>query len=174
MNAIQAARSIELGRFAPGERGTGQTLARMRQLVVEGSEAPEVYAAATQVIAQANAVQPHDALLALFRFVRDSVRFKPDPVGVEQLQSPRVTLLARTGDCDDKSTLLVALAEAAALPITWKFRVIGTRARYPNRFNHVYPVAYLGTRELPLDPTYRGTPAGWQHPRPLRTAEVSL
>jgi transglutaminase-like putative cysteine protease len=174
VNAIQAARSIERGRFATGTRGTIQTLQRMRQLVHEGTEAPEVIEAASAVIAQSRPASARDALLDLFRFVRDGVRFTPDPAGIEQLQSPRVTLVARTGDCDDKSVLLVALAEALALPFTWKFRVIATRKPWPRRFNHVYPVAEVDGQELPLDPTYRGTPPGWQHPRPLRTGEVTV
>jgi transglutaminase-like putative cysteine protease len=152
-----------------------QTLARMRRLVIESAEAPIVRETAMRIISEKGALRnPLDALLALFEFVRDHVRFKPDPRGVEQLQSPRVTLLARTGDCDDKTTLLIALAEAAGIPASWTMRVIATREPWPLRFNHVFPVAQLGAREIPLDPTYRGTPAGWQHPRPLRIAEVPL
>jgi 3-dehydroquinate dehydratase-2 len=42
----------------------------------------------------------------------------------------------------------------------------------PGAFSHVYVVANLKGRRIPLDPTYRENPIGWQYPNPFRSAEA--
>jgi len=147
----------------------------MRELAISGSKDLEVREAALDAVMQAG-VAPHDKrgeLLALFRFVRDRIRFTFDILGVETVQSPRYTLERGAGDCDDRATLLVALARAIGHPTTLRFRVIGT-AQSRGRFSHVYVVARIDGRDVALDPTYPQTPIGFEYPRATRMGDFHL
>lgn len=163
---------VTRGNLADGDRGTAQTLGIMRGLVHKGSRALEVRTAAIEAI---RGVRPHDhqgEARALFRFVRDRIHFVNDVAGVETLQGARATLSIGAGDCDDKATLLASLLGAIGIPSS--FRVVAANRRAPGTFSHVYVVAHVGGRDLPLDPTYAHTPPGWQVPGPLRRAEVAV
>lgn len=164
---------VRRGNLAGGDRGTGQTLRIMRSLAHEGMRQLPIQATAIGVVRQAG-VRPHDhrgEAVALFRFVRDGIHFVNDPDGVETLRGPRATLALGGGDCDDKATLLAGLLGAIGIPSS--FKVIAADRRMPGQFSHVYVVAHLPNgQHLPLDPTYRETPAGWQLPNPYRMAEV--
>lgn len=162
------------GHLAGGDRGTQQTLEIMRGLAHQGARDLPVRTTAIRVIRSAG-VEPHDHVgeaHALFRFVRDRIHFVNDIAGVETLQGARATLSIGAGDCDDKATLLASLL--GAVGIRSSFRVIAANRRSPGRFSHVYTVAHVGGRDLPLDPTYERTPPGWQLPNPSRTAEVPV
>lgn len=165
---------VTRGNLAGGDLGVAQTLDIMRGLVHRGSRELEVRAAAIEAI-RASGVRPHDhegETRALFRFVRDRIHFVNDVAGVETLQGPRATLSIGAGDCDDKATLLASLLGAVGIPSS--FRVVAANRRSPGRFSHVYVVAHLGRRNIPLDPTYSRTPPGWQIPGALRRAEVAV
>lgn len=149
-----------------------QTLGIMRGLAHRGARELEVRVAAIDAIVEAG-VRPHDHLgevHALFRFVRDRIHFVNDIDQVETLQGPRATLEIGAGDCDDKATLLASLLGAVGIPSS--FKVIAADRRSPKSFSHVYLVAHVRGRDLPLDPTYAHTPPGWELPHPYRTAEV--
>lgn len=146
----------------------------MRRLTHQGMREVEVQSAAMEILRRAG-VRPHDhrgEVAALFQFVRDRIRFVNDVAGVETLRGPRATLTMGGGDCDDKATLLASLL--GAVGIRSSFRVVAVNGSDPGRFSHVYVVAHLGKRDIPLDPTYQGTPVGWQLPNPFRTAEVTV
>lgn len=163
-----------LGRLPAGDAGTRATLATMQRLAVDGSKDLDVRSTALSVL-RASGVASHDhkrELEALYRFVRDRVAFRRDVYGVETLQAPRVTLQQMAGDCDDRAILLAAMLRAVGSPATVRFRVIAADPRRASRFTHVYVMARLGGRDIALDPTYQGTPAGWQHPSPLRVGEL--
>lgn len=139
----------------------------MRRLARAGSRSLLVRATALRAIRSAEKQGGQlNQLLALFRFVRDKVRFVRDPVGIESLASPDWTLTTRAGDCDDKATALAALALSVGIGGI-RFRSVSVDPRQPGRLSHVYLVANIGGRELALDPTYSGTPAGWQVPGQL-------
>jgi transglutaminase-like putative cysteine protease len=163
---------VTRGNLADGDRGIAQTLDIMRGLIHKGSRELEVRAAAIDAI---RGVRPHDhrgEVNALFRFVRDRIHFVNDVAGVETLQGPRATLSIGAGDCDDKATLLASLL--GAVGISSSLRVVAANRRAPGRFSHVYVVAHVGGRNIPLDPTYARTPPGWQVPGALRRAEVAV
>lgn len=161
------------GTLAPGSAGTTETVSLMQQLAVTGSRDRLVQTTARGIIQQSGATNVRDAVLALFHWVRDRVLFAADPIGLERIQAPWVTLARRSGDCDDKSTLLAAMIRAAGLRVPLSFRVIATDRRAPLQFSHVY-VIVRGTRPLALDPTHAGTPAGWQVPDPFRLADFAV
>jgi transglutaminase-like putative cysteine protease len=49
---------------------------------------------------------------AIFHWVQRNIRYVRDPILVEHVQTPRATLQIRSGDCDDISVLIAALAGA--------------------------------------------------------------
>lgn len=70
---------------------------------------------------------------ALFKFVRDDIRYVGDVRDVETVATPVKTLEYGQGDCDDKSVLLAALLESINHPTA--FVAIGYS---PDTFQHVY------------------------------------
>lgn len=151
-----------------GDLGTRATLTKMRELALAGAKDPAVRETAILVI-QSAGVAGHDPELqagALHEFVRDRVLFVNDVAGVETVQSPRYTLRVMAGDCDDRATLLAALARSIGIPT--EFRVIAANPRFPRAFSHVFVIARIGGREIALDPTYRSNAAGWQYPLATR------
>lgn len=172
---LQGGSLVQRGRLAPGQRGTAQTLAIMRRLATQGAGSNDVRKAAQRILRDA-AVPAHDflgELRAIHTWVADRIRYLRDPVGVELLQSPQRTLRDGMGDCDDKATLLAGLLRSIGHPAQLAFRVIGTNP-VSGQFGHVYVVAKMGGRRIPLDPTRAGTPPGWEYQTPVIAGEVPL
>lgn len=168
--------TVRRGLLPSGDRGTRKTLSYMRALAIAGSKEREVREAAIDALNRAG-VRDHDPVAelgALFRFVRDDIRFTGDVVGVETLQGPRYTLHLMAGDCDDRAILLAALARSIGVPAELRFRVIGADPRRPARYSHVYVVAQVGGKQIPMDPTYGENRMGWQVPRPSRLGDFRL
>jgi transglutaminase-like putative cysteine protease len=69
---------------------------------------------------------------ALQIFVRDNIRYVHDMRQAETIQTPDITLSQRAGDCDDKATLLAAMAECVGF--STRFCAIGVRGE---DFSHV-------------------------------------
>lgn len=162
--------------MAPGSAGVRQTLGIMRKLALEGASHPIVRNVAVTILREARApAGDYEAeARAVFRWVADRIRYTRDILDVETLQSPWVTLAQGAGDCDDKATLLVALLRAVGCGFPLKFRAIGTDQAKPDQFRHVYVVATIDKRRVPLDATREGAPAGWEFPRPTVSMEVGL
>jgi transglutaminase-like putative cysteine protease len=97
-------------------------------------------------------------VLALHRFVRDEIRYTADVLGVETVQSPRLTLRTFSGDCDDKAGLLASLLLAIGHRV--RYVLAKTDAKNPQRFSHIYVETLLGGRWLPLETIIPGMPAG--------------
>lgn len=162
------------GRLPPGAAGTRATLVMMQRLAREGGRDPAVLEAARDILRRAG-VRGHDVLgevRALFLFARDAIRYTRDPVDVELLQTPAHTLRTRVGDCDDKSTLLAALLHAIGHPAQLLFRAVAVNPSRPGVFSHVYVVANVAGRRVPLDPTPPTATMGWQVSGVSRAMEV--
>lgn len=152
------------------------TLGYMQRLADAGSRDLEVRAAAIEALDRAG-VPSHDparALGAVFRYVRDRIRFVGDPVGVQAIQSPRATLAFRAGNCAQRATLLAGMARSIGIPADLKFRVIAANPRNPSGFSHVYVVATLRGRQVALDPTYSENQPGYQYPRVTRVGDYLI
>jgi transglutaminase-like putative cysteine protease len=165
-----------LGKLPPGDLGTRKTLELMQAFAQQGAKELGIREAAIQAVRAAGAPE-HDAaaqLEALHRFVRDQILFIGDIAGVETLQSPRYTLQMRAGDCDDRAVLLAALARSIGIPAVLKFKVIAANPSQPGTFSHVYVVANVAGRDLALDPTFHGNPAGYEYPRASRSMEMNV
>ena len=165
---------VTRGTLPPGDAGTKKTLAMMRTLAEEGARDLTVRETAIAIVKGAGAAA-HDNMAelgALFAFVRDRIRFTGDILGVETLQGAPYTLRVMAGDCDDRAILLVALCRSIGLPVDLFFKVVALSKGRPGSFSHVFVMANMGGRRIPLDPTYPGNPVGWQYPHPFRSAEA--
>ena len=56
---------------------------------------------------------------AVYKYIRERVRYTPDINGVETIQAPLVTLQLGIGDCDDMALLAATLLEAAGCNTSW-------------------------------------------------------
>jgi transglutaminase-like putative cysteine protease len=166
----------QLGKLPSGDAGTTKTLELMRAFAQQGAKELGVREAAIGAVRAAGAPEhdPVAQLGALHRFVRDQIMFVGDIAGVETLQSPRYTLSVRAGDCDDRATLLAALARSIGIPVDLKFKAIAANPAAPATFSHVYVVARLKGQDIALDPTYHGTPPGYEYPKASRSTEMKV
>lgn len=144
--------------LASGEEGIRQTLRLMSKIVQEGKKNPIIRHTAQSLVAHLAPKNWWAEVDALFRFVRDEIRYVRDVRGVETLHLPQQILKQRQGDCDDKSVLLASLLEAISHPT--RFVAVG---RTPNQFCHVLVEVRMGAKWLPLETT-EPVPMGWTPP----------
>lgn len=102
---------------------------------------------ATRIVHHVPSKQVAAELGALYTWVRDNIRYRFDPLGMEWIQRPDRTVLEQAGDCDDMATLLAALS--GALGHAWRFRTVGTT---PTVQKHVAVEAFDGVGWVTLDP----------------------
>lgn len=116
---------------------------------------------------------PERQLSALFRWVRDAVLFVGDVAGTQTVQSPLYTLHVMAGNCVQRAVLLAALARSIGLRANLRLRAIAASPR-SNAFSHVYVVANVSGRDVPLDPTYGTAVEGYEYPYARRRTEHAL
>lgn len=136
-----------------GLAGTDATVKRMAQLVNQAVAAQWVRVLALQILGNAQ-FSPGEQLplaRALFEWVRSTVRYVRDPVGLETVQAPEVTLKLRAGDCDDSSTLLAALLTSVGLKSRWV--TVGPDAHHAQ---HIYTQVFINGDWLNADTTTPG------------------
>ncbi len=152
----------------------------LRKLVQQGKRDPAIYEFARRAMNKRcgntwcvpekdNAAE----MRALFRAVRDNVRYTSDILGVDSYQLPSHTLKLRTADCDDYSSLSCALANSVGLPC--RFKVIKTKGA--PEWNHIY--AQIGfprrnpTKWISFDASVE-MPLGWEAPASMVDASKSF
>ena len=141
---------VELHNIPPGEAGTDATVAKLGELVRGSLRAQRVRLVALQILQNYNVPNQDQAAAAraIYAWVKNHVRYVPDPTDLETVQSPDVTLQLRAGDCDDHAALVIALANS--IGIRGRYRVMGPDRR---RFRHIYPELLVGQRWRPADTT---------------------
>jgi transglutaminase-like putative cysteine protease len=149
-----------------GAEGTREVLKTMRDQVRAAKLDPAFRELAFSILWAAGVWEKNfrGEVLALFAWVRSRIRYTLDTNDVEVVQSPRVTLSLRFGDCDDVCTLLAALCESVGHPCA--FAALGFDDD-PDDFTHVVVLAYPGAGDDPiaLDVT-EPCEAGWFPPNP--------
>lgn len=133
-----------------GEAGTDATVRRMVELVKLSGRRPDLRLLALALLrnAKISGRDSYRAARAIFDFVKRRVRFVNDPVGLETVQQPEITLRLAAGDCDDQAALVAALAQSIGLPA--RFAVIGVD---PDSFRHVFTELLVNGSWLPVDTT---------------------
>lgn len=145
-----------------GRRGPFHTLRVMRELVESAKSDPRIIRTATNLIVGAPTRDEAAEVTNIFEYVRGSVRYVRDPVGVESVADPGTTLQRMVGDCDDKATLLAALLEVVGYPC--RFVMAGYDG---GDFSHVYLQCHFNGDWHDLDATELG-PIGYAPPFPSR------
>lgn len=142
---------VSLSRIPSGEAGTDATLRKIGQLVTESLRDPRIRIKAVHILESAGVPNADNvrAARALVNFVAENVRFVNDPVDLETVQEPAVTLFEfPAGDCDDHSAAVAALAMSIGIPA--RFRVIGNSS---DQFEHIHPELHIAGQWIPVDTT---------------------
>ena len=95
---------------------------------------------------------------AIYKYVRDNVRYTGDAHKLDTFRRPARTLQLRIGDCDDAAALVGAMASAAGFE--QGLRVV--RTGDSDDFNHVYNVVGLPRTAPPLGECVAGGRAWWK------------
>jgi len=130
-------------KLARGDAGTDQTIGAMIGLIEATDAAGIVAALARRMREEARdgrGGENGSILYVLWDWLKDAVRFRPDPRGTELTRSPDqlITEIASHGytwgDCDDLATLTAALLRAMGLrPVL----IVCGRSPAPADFEHV-------------------------------------
>lgn len=148
--------NYRLAELPGGVGGVDATLAEIGRLVESDLKQTALRFHATQILRSVPSKDVIGEARAIYAWVRRNIRYQKDPLGIETVQSPVVTLRLRAGDCDDHSALVVGLAAAVGIP--GRFRVIGTSSE---SFIHIWPELLVGGKWLPADTT-EGGGLGWR------------
>jgi len=154
--------NYRLSAIPSGLAGTDATVREIARLVRYDLERPELRLLVTRVLNHARTRSKNHLQEAqeLYRYVIGRVRYQKDPVDLETVQSPTVTLGVGAGDCDDLSGLVAGLAMAIGIPA--RFRVIGYG---DNDLVHIFPELFAGGRWWPADATEPHRGFGWRPKR---------
>jgi len=156
----QAYGGYKLLPLPPGTAGIERTLKHMADFVRADCRNQAVRTIAESITADCGDHDFDAEIEALFRYVRDEVTFRRDPVDLERVSGAMGTLQSKVGDCDDKVVLLATLL--CALGHESRFAVVsqGTNGEW----DHVY--LEIGTKSgwLPADPTSKSAQLGWETP----------
>ena len=140
--------TITLSLVPDGKAGTLAALKMMRKLARDGKSNPQVFELSREIVKN---IPPKNWLKevdAVFRWVRDNIRYIKDPRNIETLHTPQKILEFGQGDCDDQSILLASLLETIGHPA--RFVAVGFA---PGTYSHVYVETKVGNKWIPLDAT---------------------
>jgi len=128
------------------------------------SDAPEIVAEAQAAVR--NAVGPRAQAERLTRHVNAILEKKP----TVSLPSAREVLRTKVGDCNEHTTLFVAMARALGIPSRISVGLVSVHGAF---YYHAWPEVYLADGRsrgmwLPVDPTLNEFPADATHVRLAR------
>ena len=132
-----------------GHRGTAQTIAAMRPLIDQGIKDQNINRLAIQIVRGTPDFQDTPNAQAIFNWVKQHIRFIPDPVGKEALRTPQETLTVGAGDCDCMTVLIATLCGTIGMPS--RAITVSTNPDEPNTYSHVYPEVLADGQWLPMD-----------------------
>ena len=143
----------------------------MRQLVRTGKTSMPVRTTAMRIVQHLPDKAYISEVEAIWRWVRDHIRYTKDVDGVETVQSAERTLELGQGDCDDQSVLINSLL--ASIGHKTRFTAL---AFQPNRYSHVFAETFIGLKNgrgrwVALETTEK-KPFGWYPQRPHQRMTV--
>lgn len=149
-----------LSELPSGKDGVIKTLSVMSGLVTQYKADPSIRRLAVAVCGNISgnkkAYLYH--VTCVFNYVQNNIGYIRDIRGVETIQTPVYTLQSKSGDCDDKSTLLATLLECIGFPT--RFFAMGFSA---NNYSHVICEVNINGKWISLDAT-ENKPLGWRPP----------
>lgn len=148
LSSMKAPLTSSLSNIPDGSAGILSTLQVMRTLVKAFSKNIIIRSLAVELVGNYAQKDYVGEVRELQAFVRDKIRYVKDVLDVETLQTPLVTLQVRSGDCDDKCTLLASLLQSIGHPT--RFVAIGFQ---PDVFEHVLVETRVKNGWIPLECT---------------------
>lgn len=153
-----------------GDRGIAMTTALMNRDAngPEGAQHPGIRAFALSAINDVPDRDDYAQAAAIFQAVKKQIKFRGEYS--ETVQTPWLTLQLQAGDCDDHTTLLLALLRSVGIPA----RIQTVALHSDEQFEHVFAMAGLRgangqvARWLALDTSVPFSRPGWQVPRATR------
>ena len=153
-----------LARIPSGDAGTLRTLDEMVKLVRRWKKDAGIWKLSRQIVQPVPAHDYRGEVDAIFHWVKRNIRYTQDVRDVETLATPKATLEARAGDCDDMATLLATLLESVGHPA--RFIAVS----FPGEaFSHVIAETRIGPSWVALDTTVAKATVGWRPPGIDRT-----
>lgn len=98
----------------------------------------------------------HYSLQDYFRFVADTINYEKDPIGIELICRPAITLKRMCGDCDDKTVMMVAYYNLKGYE--YGISVVGSGSSY----HHVFSFIVQDGQKIDMDSTYEGSVMGFR------------
>jgi transglutaminase-like putative cysteine protease len=141
-----------------GPAGVRDTLYKMREWVRASKVAAPIRDKAVSLVMYTAPKDWYGQVYAVWRFVKDNIKYIRDINDVETLHWPEQVLSQGFGDCDDHSMLIAALLESIGHPT--RFVAIGFD---PDIFSHVYAETLVGNSWIPLETT-EDVQIGWSPP----------
>lgn len=133
-----------------GDAVTPNTMEKMREIINLSLRRYYVRLWAEKIVDFAE--NDYEKVESVFNFILDHSRYVSDPVGLELLKSPEVSLqIIEVGgypalDCDDATILIGSLLMSVGIPYALR------SVSFNKEFSHVYGLAYVKDRGwLPVD-----------------------
>ncbi len=142
--------TYQLMEIPNGANGIRETLRLMSKIVKRYKTAPMVRELSLSLVFPIADKDWKGEANAIFRYVRDNIRYVKDVRGCETLQSPIQTLRLMQGDCDDHAILSASLLEAIGHPT--RFLAVGFK---PDSYSHVFAQTKIGDRWVTLECTMK-------------------
>ncbi len=140
------------------ERFTDETIEAMHKFAWEDGQDPKFIELTQDILAPVKNQGKMREANRLFTITKSIIRYVPDPVEAEWVQSPWVTLMVKQADCDDFGVLLAAFAVANDIP----YRFITIAVITCKEFSHVYSEFYIDGEWIGVDASTRISYFGWK------------
>lgn len=160
----------ELATIGDGWSGTDGTVDRIYQLVDDSLRDPVVVRAARAIVRDVPERDQAAESRAISAYVRRNVRYTRE--SVESLSTPRLMIDdiqqygKATGDCDEFTTLSMALHKAIGIPV----RAVVISQRSDRAGSHIFAQALIkGRGWVTMDDIVKNKPYGWAAPAASRS-----
>ncbi len=128
--------------------GTDRTIKEMTRLIDNDLRAQRLRLYVTRILQDVPSKNHLAEVEYLYWWIVHNIRYQKDPLNIETVQSPMVTLRLRAGDCDDHAVLLAGMVSTIGLP--YRFRTLGYNV---DRLKHIWTEVLVNGRWLPVDTT---------------------
>ncbi len=156
-------RQVIMHNISDGAQGAIESAGYLVQYAISGSREFDIVQTARSVVAKVNPRDPIAKADAIFRFIKNNVAYQRDPWGTEMIQTPRVTLGEKFGDCDCLVCCLMALNIAVGNNV--RAVLVG---RSVDSFDHIYMQVHDGSNSnddlhwISYDASNPESIPGWQ------------
>lgn len=159
MRADVGSSAVKRWPMLPGDWGTAQTIAKIRELVAKGKRSIDINRLAISIVWSTPNFSEADKALAIYQWVQRNTRFIPMVVNAQTLRTAQEILRVRAGDCANLNAILLpSLLETIGIPC--RLVTIAGDPADKHEFTHVYCEAYVDGNWIALDVARPGAQFG--------------